>query len=240
MTYLVKALVACRAPVEFDEDVDWAAGEIREVDDVLYSRYANNPAAFTVLAGPGNSANLTAALAALSSSAAGTPNGATVTAVEGGSGLVHQTVLTLAATPITMRDTEQGGGVKIYDFPEGRVLILGATASIAVTTTSILANTLNASVTCNYGVGSTTQASATVATTEQDIVQVTAFTASATINVAGAVAKGAGALVALDGTTTPIDAYLTLAVAGATDIDANATVTVSGTVRITWILLGDY
>lgn len=172
-------------------------------------------------------------------SATGMPNGATVTAAETGVGTVHQTVLTLTATPVTMRDTEQGGGVKIYDFPEGRIAFLGAVASIAVTTTSVLADTLNAGVTCNYGVGSTTQASATLATTEQDIVQVAAFTSSATINVAGAVAKAAGAATALDGTTTPIDAYLNLAVAGATDIDANATVTVSGTVTLNWINLGD-
>lgn len=175
-------------------------------------------------------------------STAGVKNGATVTATEAGTGVVHQTTLTLAATPVTMRDTEQGGGVKIYDFPEGRILVLGSTASIAVTTTSVLADSLNAGVTCNYGIGTVTQANATVATTEQDIVQVTAFTSSATINVAGAVAKGVGVLAAFDGTTTPIDAFLNLAVAGAGDIDvtATATVTVSGTVNITWINLGDY
>ncbi len=166
--------------------------------------------------------------------------GATAVATEAGSGLVHQTTIALSALAVTMRDTEQGGGAKIYDFPEGRILVLGATASIAVTTTSILANTLNTGVTCNWGVGSTTQASATVATTEQDIVNVAAFTASATINVAGATATGKGVLAVLDGTGTAADAYLNLAVAGATDIDANATVTVTGSVKITWINLGDY
>lgn len=174
-----------------------------------------------------------------STSTPGTKNGATVTATEGGTGVVHQTTLTLAATPITMRDTEQGGGVKVYDFPEGRILVLGATASIAVTTTSVLADTLNGGVTCNWGVGTTTQASATVATTEQDIVQVAAFTSSATVNVPGATATGAGVLAAFDGTATAKDAYLNLAVAGAGDIDANATVTVNGTITMTWINLGD-
>lgn len=173
-------------------------------------------------------------------STAGVKNGATVTATEAGTGVVHQTTLTLAATPVTMRNTEQGGGVKIYDFPEGRILVLGSTAAIAVTTTSILDDTLNASKTCNWGVGTTTQANATLATTEQDIVQVTTFTSSATIDVAGATSKGSGVLAVFDGTTTPVDAYLNLAVAGATDIDANASVTVSGTVNITWVNLGDY
>ena len=139
-----------------------------------------------------------------------------------------------------MRDTEQGGGVKIYDFPEGRILFLGSTASIAVTTTSVLASTLNAGVTCNWGVGTVTQANATVATTEQNLIPVTAFTSSATIAVAGATATAALAASAqFDGTSTAIDMFLNLAVAGATDIDADATVTVAGTILFTWINLGD-
>lgn len=168
--------------------------------------------------------------------------GSYVTAVEKGDGVFHQTVLTLSALPITMRDTEQGGGAQIYAFPAGRICRLGAIGSIAVTTTSVLADTLNAGVTCNWGVGSTTQASATVATTEQDFVNVAAFTSSATINVAGATATGVGAgvLASLDGTSTAVAAFLNLAVAGATDIDANATVTVSGTITITWSQIGDY
>ncbi|CAG0971692.1 hypothetical protein ARNL5_01737 [Anaerolineae bacterium] len=162
-----------------------------------------------------------------------------VSVAEYGDGVFHQTVFTITALPITMRDTEQGGGAQIYDFPLGRIFRLGATGTIAVTTTSILANTLNAGVTCNWGVGSTTQASATLATTEQDFVNVTAFTASATINVAGANSTGVGpsVLASLDGTSTAVDAFLNLAVAGATDIDADATVTVTGTVKITWVNL---
>ncbi len=165
-----------------------------------------------------------------------------VSAVEKGSGVAHQTVLTVTALPITMRDTQQGGGAQIYTFPLGRIFHMGSIGSIAVTTTSVLADTLNAGVTCNWGVGTTTQASATVATTEQDLVNVTAFTASATINVAGATANGVGpaVLASHDGTSTAKAAFLNLAVAGATDIDANASVTVSGTITINWLNVGDY
>jgi hypothetical protein len=163
----------------------------------------------------------------------------TVSAAEYGDGVFHKTVLTLTAVPVTMRDVEQGGGVQIYDFPVGYIQRLGASGTIAVTTTSVLADTLNTGVTCNWGVGSVTQANATVATTEQDFVNVTAFTASATIDVAGADATGVGVgvLAALDGTSTAVDAFLNLAVAGATDIDADATVTVSGTINIAWMNL---
>jgi len=165
-----------------------------------------------------------------------------VVATEKGDGVFHQTVLTLTALPITMRDTQQGGGAKIYTFPAGRIFHMGSIGSIAVTTTSILANTLNTGVTCNWGVGTTTQASATVATTEQDLVNVAAFTASATIDVAGAIATGVGpaVLASHDGTATAIAAFMNLAVASATDIDADATVTVTGTVTINWLNVGDY
>ena len=139
-----------------------------------------------------------------------------------------------------MRDTQPGGGVKIYDFPEGRILFLGATGSIALTTTSVLANTLNAGVTYNWGIGSTTQANGTLATTEQNILQTTNGTASATINVAGAASKGVGVLTPLDGTTTAIDAYLNVGIATNTDIDGDATVTITGKATITWMNLGDY
>lgn len=166
-----------------------------------------------------------------------------VTATEIGDpgGLVHQTLLTLTNLPLTVRNTEQGGGVKIYNFPAGYIARLGAVASVNITTTSTIASTLKTGVTCNYGVGSTTQASATLATTEQDFVNVTNITSSATINVAGATAGGVGpaVLAALDGHTTAIAAYFNLAVATGTDIDADATVLVNGTVRITWINVGD-
>jgi len=165
-----------------------------------------------------------------------------VTVVEKGDGVYKQTVITLAALPITMRDTEQGGGAKIYTFPEGRIAHQGSVASIAVTTTSVIADTLNSGVTCNYGVGTLTQSSATVATTEQDLVNVAAFTSSTTVDEAGATANGVGpgVLASHDGTTTAIAAFMNLAVAGGTDIDADASVTVSGTITINWMNVGDY
>lgn len=180
---------------------------------------------------------------AFSSGTLGAVNGATVSAAESAQAL-RRTVLTLAATPVTVSDTSVGGGVKIYDFPEGRIVILGALGSLAFTTTSTLASTLNAGVTINWGVGSvitTTQASGTLTTTECDIIASTNATSSATINVAGAVSNGVlAAAKFLDGTTTAIDANLNIGVAGATDIDGDATVTVAGTITLVWLLLGDY
>ncbi len=173
----------------------------------------------------------------------GAVNGATVSATDQ-TGAVHQTLITLNATPVTVADTAVGGGVKIYDFPAGRILILGCVGTMAFTTTSTLASTLNASVTINWGLGSVltaAQASGTLATTEVDLLASTNATASATINVAGAASNGKLAAAAqFDGTSTALDMHLNVGVAGATDIDGDATLTVAGTVVVTWINLGDY
>ena len=169
-------------------------------------------------------------------------NSGTVTVLEGSVlGCLHVTKLTLNNMPLTLTDASAGGGVKIYDFPEGTINILGAAGSVALTTTSTLASTLNAGVTYNWGVGTTVQANGTLATTEQDILPTTNGTASATINVAGAASNGARVATnaAFDGTGTAKDAYFNVGLATNTDIDGDATVTVSGTVEIFWLHLGD-
>lgn len=164
-----------------------------------------------------------------------------VSAVEKGSGIFHQTVLTLAGVPITMRDIEQGGGAQIYTFPKGRILFLGGSGQINTTTTSAIDTTLLSGKTCNWGVGTTTQASATLATTEQDLIQVEAWVSSATINVAPALStasKGAASVTPYAGVSTATAAYLNLAVADALNINGDATTTTTGTITLTWINLG--
>ena len=64
-----------------------------------------------------------------------------VTAVESGNGGFHTTVLTLTAVPMAVSDSNVGGGVKIYTFPQGIISLSGATASVAETTTSAIAST---------------------------------------------------------------------------------------------------
>ncbi len=176
-------------------------------------------------------------------STSGATTGATVLAAEQ-MGAVHQTLITLNATPLTIVDAAVGGGVKIYTFPQGRILVLGAVGTMAFTTTSVLASTLNTGVTINWGLGSVitaAQASGTLATTEVDMLASTNATASATINVAGAASNGKLAAAAqFDGTTTATAVNFNVGVAGATDIDGDATVTVDGTIVLTWIHLGDY
>lgn len=217
-----------------------------EVGDTL--RYDANGVDVVDSSGQSRAAALTAATIAtlttttqLTSGNVGAAAATGNVATERGNAVVHQTLLTLTGVAMTLADATVGGGVKIYDFPQGRILILGATGTMTFTTTSTLASTLNASVTGNWGVGTVTQANGTLATTEQDIIPTTNFTSSATINVAGSTTSAALAASAqFDGTSTAKDAFLNVGIAGATDIDGDATVTATGTVLITWAFLGDY
>lgn len=167
----------------------------------------------------------------------GAVNGATVSAVENGNGIFHMTVLTLTALPLTLADATVGAGVKIYDFPVGMITVLSASGSVAETTTSAIATTLNSGVTYNWGVGTTTQANGTLATTEQNIINTTNGSSSTTIDVAAAASSSAQTVapLAYNGKSTAIDAFFNVGIAGATDIDADATTTWTGTITITWI-----
>lgn len=150
-------------------------------------------------------------------------------------------------TTLTLADVEQAvvngteyQGTKIYDFPEGRMLVLGVTATLQQKTTSTIASTLNASVTGAISLGTATASNVSLTGTMVDFLPSTAFTSSATINVAGtAVTAALAASAQFDGTGTAKDLYLNTAYATTTDVDADATQTISGTVRIVWCLLGD-
>lgn len=169
----------------------------------------------------------------------------------GGSGIIRKTVFTLAAMSITIPDATAYVGQQLYDFPAGRIRILGCCSSLAFTTTSTIASTLNSGVTVSYGIGTVTASSTTLATTMMNAMPgsgetVKTFTSSTTINVAGTTVTGILAAVSaaqlgalIDGTATAADLYLNLAVPTGTDIDADATVTVTGSIELTWINEGD-
>lgn len=151
------------------------------------------------------------------------------------------TVLTFKDTPVVLADNAgvvAYGGLKIFDFPQGSVVIQGATANLAVTKTSAGVNdTWNG----DFSVGTVTAANdATLTSTEANIIPSTPTPAA----VAGATtAKGRStAAVTLDGTTTAVDAFINFLVD-----DANHDVTttpcnliLNGTVTILWANMGDY
>jgi hypothetical protein len=175
----------------------------------------------------------------------GAKAGATVAAVENGDGVIHRTVLTLTATPIAAFGDEAGqgqyGGVKIYDFPEGLILTLGAVIDGAVTLTAPAIDTWDGDIGLGVEVvtdhqdaankigqilqsTATTQAVGKVATTD-------AVTIATLLTESGARWR--------DGTATAVDLYLNVLVDDDAAHDNTITGTFTGTVTITWIKLGD-
>lgn len=175
----------------------------------------------------------------------GAKNGSTVVATEYGDGVLHKTVLTCTAAPVTITDdagvAQYGGTGKLYDFPTGALCILGAVINGAVTlgTTGTITNTWAGGVALGTATATT---GATLTGTEADImpeVDVAAATAKVAsvdaVSVATALTESGARW--LDGTGTAKDLFLNLVV----DDDAthtSGTGTFTGTVTFTWINLG--
>ena len=156
-------------------------------------------------------------------------------------GAFNYTRLTLDNVPQAVVNGTEYQGTKIYTFPEGRILVLGVTATLRQKTTSALASTLNASSTGAIALGTAAASNVSLTSTMVNLLPSTAFTSSATINVAGtAVSSALAASAQFDGTTTAIPVYLNTAYATTTDVDGDATQTISGTVNLIWCFLGDY
>jgi hypothetical protein len=159
---------------------------------------------------------------------------------DGGPGGFYRTTITLNDVSQTVVNGTEYQGTKIYDFPECRMYVIGAVATLRQKTTSTIASTLNSGVTGAIGVGTATASATTLATTMQDIIPTTAFTSSTTINVAGtAVTAVLASPAVFDGTATAKDLFLNTAYATTGDVDADATQTISGTIVVTWVNLGD-
>lgn len=171
----------------------------------------------------------------------GTVPVSTVTAKHVQFGPFVVTTLTLNNVAQTVVNGTEYQSTKIYDFPAGRISVLGVTATLQQKTTSAIASTLNSGVTGAISLGTAAASSTTLNGTAADLLPSTAFTSSTTINVAGtAVTAALAAAAQFDGTGTANDMYVSTAYATTTDVDADATQTISGTIVITWINLGDY
>lgn len=151
----------------------------------------------------------------------------------------------ISAMKLAWTDNGASGGYtsqKIIDFPEGKILILGAVANYTALT---LGTGLSASSTSFVtSIGTAAEATGTTLdSTQADIIPSTAVTiaASAGTVVAASTAVLAGA--ATNGTTTAIDAYINFAANGtdstATVTAENAGLTVTGAIYIWYINLGD-
>jgi len=187
--------------------------------------------------------NAVITLANVVEAGAGTANGATVSAVESGEGILRKTVLTCVATPLTFGDEAgqgQYGGVKVYDFPAGLICTLGEVINGGVTLTAPAIDTWNGDI----GLGveaptdhqdaanktgsvmpkvATTQAASKVAVTDA-------------VSVATALTESGGRW--LNGTSAAIDLYLNLLIDDNVAHTNSITGTFTGTITFTWMNLG--
>ena len=156
------------------------------------------------------------------------------TVVEYGEGLVHQTVLTLTLTgddDLDLADGDHGTGIKIYDFPAGRILVLGVTIDGSVAYTGTTGNFYLAAGTV---VGADDN---DLTSTEADLIPKTTIDGSAESPEDFKATLVASAH--FDGTTTAKDLYINVACPNASNDDVQ-TYAVTGTLTVTWINLGDY
>lgn len=173
----------------------------------------------------------------------GSAAGTGVVATNYGTQAVQRTVIKLTNAAVALAD-EAGvvayGGLKIFDFPAGLIVFLGAVADLALTKSSAGVNdTWDGDV----GLGTVTASNnATLSSTEQNLIPSTSTpqaVSGATTADCKSTATESGAI--LDGTSTPVDVYLNLLVDDA-DHDVTGTacnLIVNGTITLTWINLGD-
>ncbi len=181
----------------------------------------------------------------VTSAGVGAKNGSTVSAVEYGDGVVHKTVITCAATPVTITDdagvAQYGGTGKLYDFPTGLICTMGAVinGSVMLGTTGTITNTWAGGVALGTATATT---GATLTGTEADIMpEVDVAAAVAKVASVDAVSVATGLTESgarwLNGTGTAKDLYLNLVVDDS-GTHTSGTGTFTGTVTVVWINLG--
>lgn len=172
--------------------------------------------------------------------AIGVPTAGAITVKEEQFGSFHVTTLNLAACRVPVTDALAYAGLKVYDFPAGRILILGATASLkwAVTTAR---TTINDSASLTWGVGTATASNITLATTMVDLIPKTTRALDGAVAAYTAVSTAALAASAhFDGTGTAKDAFLNVGFETNTEIDADGNLAANGNITLVWVNLGDY
>jgi hypothetical protein len=183
--------------------------------------------------------NLTLTGTVASNAGAGAAAGTGVAATEYGDGVVHKTVLALtaASVPITREsgDSSGWGALKIYDFPEGRIALLGTTATITGTGGANIADAGSG----DFSLGSTATVDTTLDTTDIDMGAKAALTDPFVAKV-GSGTTALASMAQFDGTTTAKDLYLNVIIDAGDVATGNTTMAVTGTVTLTWINLGDY
>lgn len=176
----------------------------------------------------------------------GTVSGTGVTVKETVIGSYHYSEFTLVNAPLAVVSVTTGngvGGLKIYDFPEGYINVLGTTSSLALSiATANQADFTDGTPEGDIGIGTILPANADALgtdATDDDLATAAAFTMTAYADSSVVNPPDAAALL-LDGTSTAKDVNVTILV-DAADIDDDTTseVLATGTIKMVWLNLGD-
>lgn len=165
--------------------------------------------------------------------------GSLTTALEDGHDTFRRTRITFASRVVPVTFALKYAGTKIYDFPLGRILVLGVTSKLRWAVTSARVSTINDNAAMDWSLGTVTASNVTLAGTMLDLNPKVDRTLDGAVAAYTAYDKSALAASAVfDGSVTPIDAFLNVSFPTATDIDADGTLTVEGFVDIHWVNLG--
>lgn len=208
---------------------------------------ANDTTGKTAILGTNGAMTLAGALthqvANLTSAGVGAKNGASVSVVEQGDGVLHKTILTCTETPMTFGDEAgqgQYGGVKVYDFPIGLICTFGAVIDGAVTLTAPAIDTWDGDI--GLGVEAPTDHQDVANKTGQIMPKVATTQAVAKVATTDAVSVATALTESgarwRDGTSTAIDLFLSLLIDDNVAHDNTITGTFTGTITVLWANLG--
>lgn len=230
MSYQVKGLIESTYPTQPNQPPElnnWQAGKIMAVHPGFIQWYRDHSDAYTVLSQNGAAPETLEAITGL-------------TAVDTtDDGVLHQVTFTLADVTIAVTDALAYASKKIFTFPQGRIALIGAVASLkwGVTTAR---TTINDSASLTWSLGSVAASNITLSSTMIDMLAkattvldgvADAYTSTPT--------KGAlAAACQLDGTGTPIPVYANVAFEDIANIDNNGTLKAQGSIVLTYCNLG--
>lgn len=176
----------------------------------------------------------------------GNSSGGTLTSVSGlslaevSSGGINHSVFIFDGVTISTTDNGtagHAGSQKIFDFPQGGILVLGASQNWETLTVDGTGLPNDAEMDIGLGTTAATSAMASLTTTTQDIVNKDDITMSSSLSATHQYIATVSGGNLLAGEATAKDAYLNIAATVAT-ADADGTVTLTGTVTVAWINLG--
>lgn len=154
---------------------------------------------------------------------------------------IQQTTFTLTATPVSIKDSAASGAagyIKLFDWPAGKIGILGALMDITKVKVQAIAAATGSILDLSLGTVSAIGKTPNGALTGATYVNICPKMDVTCTGYSGSGRSTKVAFGSADGTTTAADIYLNIANTSAKQ-SANGTAWVTGTIRVDWYNIGD-